>query len=62
MTLSNKDIFYIKGVHEIIIDYKNQMDVLLKEVARKEQLRLEERNWIASVKHIRRLRKSRIFF
>jgi len=61
MTLSNEDIFYIKGVHEIIMDYKKEMDIVLKEIRRMEKLRLEELNWTASMKHIRRLHKSRMY-
>ena len=61
MTLSNEDIFYIPGVHEIIINYKKDMDVVLNYLKQKKKERLESRNWIASMKHINRLSKSRMY-
>ena len=59
MTLSNEDIFYIRGVHKIIMDYKEDMDIILKKIEKKRQERIEQRNWIASIKHINRMNKAR---
>ena len=61
MTLSNEDIFYIPGVHEIIMSYKEDMDVILKRIEIRRKQRLEHINWKASVKHIRRMAKSRMY-
>ena len=61
MTLSNEDIFYIPGVHEIIMDYKKDIDVVLKKIERKRRERLADINWLASMKHIRRMAKSRMY-
>ena len=47
--LSNEDIFYIKGVHEIIISYKRDLD----EVIRKKVTRRRHKSLL---KHVDRMR------
>ena len=46
--LSNEDIFYIDGIHEIIMNYKRDMD----EVIRK---RVARRQYNSLMKHIQRM-------
>lgn len=58
MTLSNEDIFYIPGVHEIIIGYKNNMDIVLKHMEKVRKHRIKYRNWVASNKHSRRMARA----
>ncbi len=59
ITLTNEDIFYIPGVHEIIIDYKKDMDAVLKYLKQKQKKRVEMRNHRASINHVRRLLNQR---
>jgi len=58
MTLSNEDIFYIPGVHEIIMNYKKDMDVVLKHLEKVRKHRIKYRNWIATNKHAYRMAKA----
>ena len=58
MTLSNEDIFYIPGVYEIIMEYKQDMDIVLKHLEKVRRHRVRCRNWIASNKHSRRMAKA----
>ena len=50
--LSSKDIFYIKGVHEIIIDYKEEMERLTRQ-------RVANRQNESLTNHINRMRSIR---
>ncbi len=59
--LSNEDIFHIPGVYEIIMNYKKDIDVVLKYLKQKRRKRVEMRNCIASINHINRLSNKRIY-
>ena len=47
--LSNEDIFYIPGVHEIIIGYKEDMDAIIRK-------RVAKRRHKSLMKHVHRMK------
>lgn len=51
--LSNEDIFYIKGIHEIIMSYKKDMDRVIRK-------RVTMRQHNSSMKHIYRIYGARM--